>query len=583
MTATTPTRARELYAQRPGRTVGGLVFRVGYADETLATSGTTALVVALALRAVERPGLDISASVGPTVTHVRVSASDERVRSTLRELSLALADLSVRHRATETRALEERTDDGAVQPWRFGLRSYGLGPSQFLGLHRVTDDELRAWARDRFAAANAVVWVTGETALDLDLALPAGSTGTPLPPPEVAGPAVPLPAEALAGGSRVLWDAVVPDTPALTVLAEVARRALFQGLRQDRGWTYDVSAVIGTLDGRQANLQIAVGLRPETAAQATGEFLDTLGRLRFAVADDELQSARAHLLAAYEEPHQDAMWLHDDAVLTLLGRPVPTSDERRSAVARVTAEDVRALARQVWDSGLLVTPVGSGWAGTEALRSGAGEPLPGKAFERVDVDATIRVGEDGVTLRDGRRTTTVRFDETAALVAYPDGGRLLVGLDGARVPFEPTLHDDLRVADLGRLVDEHVDAALVVPVPRPEAPGRPDPDVIKQASQARAAREVDEDGLARTTGLLALAVGKVVVVLALVLVLLAAIGGTLVSGAVALGEVGAWLDGDGTWDTLAVVLPTGLVSAGVAWLSYRAILRLGGEDKGKTD
>ncbi|MGW2090888.1 hypothetical protein [Promicromonospora sukumoe] len=581
MTAATPTRARQLYAQRPGRTTAGLVFRVGYADETLPTSGSTALVVALALRAVERPGLEISASVGPTLTHVQVSGSDDRVRSTLRELALALADLPVRHRATETRALDERAEDAAVQPWRYGLRGYGLGPSQLLGLHRVTDDELRAWARDRFTAADVVVWVTGETPLDLDLPLPTGPAGT-TPSPEVPGPAASLPAEALAGGARVLWDAVVPDSPVLTVLAEVARRALFQRLRQDHGWTYDVSAVIGVLDGRQASLQIAAGLRSETAGQATGEFLDTLGRLRFVVADDELEPARAHLLAAYKEPHQEAMWLHDAAVLTLLGRPVPTPAERRSALLRVTAEDVRALARQVWDTGLLVTPVGSGWAGTEVLRTGAGEPVLGKAFERVDVDATIRVGDDGVTLRDGRRTTTVRFGETAALVAYPDGGRLLVGLDGARVPFEPTLHDDLRAADLAGLVDDRVDAAAVVPVPRSTAPERPDQEVIKQASQARAVREAAEDGLARSSGLLALAVGKVVLVVTLVVVLLAAIGGTLFSGVLLMTWIGSLLDGERDWLTLAVVLPAGLACAGITRLTYQAVLKLGGETPDKT-
>ncbi|WP_369373508.1 hypothetical protein AB1046_06405 [Promicromonospora sp. Populi] len=583
MTATTSTRPRQLFAQRPGRTVGGLVFRVGYADETLPTSGTTALVVALALRAVERPGLEISASVGPTVTHVQVSATDERVRTTLRELTRALADLPVRHRETETRALDERADDVVVQPWRFGLRGYGLGPGQLLGLHRVTDDDLRAWAREKFTGTNAVAWVTGETALDLDLALPAGRAATTASPPEVPGPVTPLPAEALAGGNRVMWDAVVPDGPALAVFAEVARRALFQGLRQDHGWTYDVSIMIGALDGQQASLQIAAGLRPETATQATGEFLDTLGRLRFAVATDELESARAHLLAAYGEPHQDAMWLTDDAVLTLLGRPVPTPAQRRAALAQVTAADVVSLARQVWDAGLLVTPVASGWAGTEPVRRGAGEPVTGKAFERIDVDATIRVGEPGVTLRDGRRTTTIRFEEAAALIVYPDGGRLLIGLDGARVPFEPTLHDDLRATDLAGLVDDHLDGALVVPVSRPAAPERPDQEEIKQASQTRAAREVEEDGLLRTTGLAALAAGKVVVVLALVLVLLAGVGGTVFAAATLLASVGSLLDGELDWSVPALLVPAGLACAGVTWLAYRAILRMGGESAGKKE
>ncbi|GHH64758.1 insulinase family protein [Promicromonospora soli] len=590
---------RVLHAGRPGRTTGGLVFRVGLADETLATSGITSLVVALALRAVERPSLEIDASVGPTVTHVRVSGSSDRVRTTLRDLTRALASLPVLHRATETRALHERaTDSVGVLAWRYGLQGYGLGPGHYVGLHRITDADLRAWAAERFTRANAVAWYTGDDEPELDLELPAGAVGSAAYPPlSVPDTALELPAEAPAGGAKVIWDAVVPDVPALAVLAEVARRALFQSVRMDHGWTYDVSAVVSPLDGRQASLQISAGLRPETAGQATGEFLDTLGRLRHVVTDDELVTVRAHLLAPYDEPHQEAMWLPQDAVLTLLGLPVPTPAERRAAISGVTADVVVALAREVWDRGLLVTPVGAGWAGTQLLHRGAGDVVPGRAFERLDADATIVVGDEGATLREGRTLTTVRFGETAALLAYPDGGRLLVGLDGAQVPFEPTLHDDLGGRDLAELVDRHVPEELVVPVPRAAAPERPVKEQIARAARARADREVEEDGILRTAGAAAASTGKAVlelgkvvlelgkaaVVLLLVLVLLAGVGGTILAAVLTLGEVGAWLDGDGTWRKLAVVVPAGLGSAGVSWLSYRAILRLGGEAKGAAE
>ncbi|WP_454857015.1 insulinase family protein [Promicromonospora soli] len=574
MTAATAGGLRTLFARRPGRATGGLVFRVGYADETLPTSGTTALVVALALRAVERPGLDVAASVGPAVTEVRVSGSDDRVLTTLRDLSRALADLPVRHRETEARALRERAAEVvSLPPWRFGMRGYGLGPGQYLGLHRTTDDGLRAWARERFAGTNAVAWFTGETTPGLDLALPDGGPGV-LPAPSVEDLALPLPADAPAGGTSVMWSALVPDVPVLAVLAEVARRALFQNLRHDRGWTYDVSTSVGVLDGRQATLQIAAGLRPETAAEATGEFLDTWGRLRYGVTADELETARAHLLVAFDEPHQDAMWLADDAVRTLLGRPVPSPAERRTAIAEVTVRDVVALARQSWDSGLLVAPVGSGWAGTSLVPRGAGEPVVGRAFERVDADATIVVGDAGATLRDGRTRTTVRFDASAALLAYPDGGRLLIGLDGARVPFEPTLHDDLDVRAVAELVDQRLPDELVIPVPRPEAPERPGEAEIQRVREARAHREVEEDGLAGTARGMAVAVGRMGLVIVLALVLLAGVGGTLLCLATLLAWGAAWADGSQPWEVPALVLPAGLACAGVTWLSYRAILRL---------
>lgn len=592
MTGDTRELPRALFARRPGRVAGGLVFRVGLADETLATSGITALVVALALRSVERPGLDISASVGPVVTHVRVNGSAERVRTTLRDLTRALASLPVQHRETETRALDERqTDALGVLAWRYGFQSYGLGPGQHVGLHGATDADLRSWSAERFASSNAVAWYAGDEEPDLDLPLPAGAlAGAPHPLPAVPEPVRSLPAEAPAGGPNVVWEVVAPDVPALQVLAEVARRALFQRMRQDRGWTYDVSAAIGGLDGRQATLRIAAGLRPETAAEAIGEFLDILGRLRYFLAEEDVAAARAHLLLAFDEPHQEAMWLPDEAMLTLLGQPVPSPAERRAALADVTAADVVSLARASWDTGLLVAPVGSGWAGTDVARRGTGEPVTGRAFERIDVDATIVVGDHGATLRDGRTRTTVRFAETAALLAHPDGGRLLVGLDGARIPFEPTQHDDLDAPTVAELVDRHVPEELVVPVPRATPPQRPDKERIKQAGRARADREVEEAGILRTagaavvgTGKAALELGKLIGVLALALVLLAAAGGTLFSGVLLMVWIGSLLDGERDWLTLAVILPAGLACAGITRLAHKAVIKMGGEDKGKAE
>jgi zinc protease len=575
MSLSTDRGLRTMFAYRPGRMSAGLAFRVGYADETLPTSGITALALALALRSVERPGLDLTASVGPAVTEVRVSGSEDRVRATLRGLSDALTDLPVRHRGTEARALRERTADVvALPPWRFGLQGYGLGPGQYVGLHRVTDDELRAWARRWFVGSNAVAWSTGESTPDLDLALPDGA-GHDLPAPPADGLAPHLPAEAPAGGNKVMWDAVVPDVPALGVLAEVARRAVFQNLRHDRGWTYDVYASVGVLDGQRATLQIAAGFRPETAAAATGEFLDTWGRLRYAVDENELETARAHLLMAFDEPHQDAMWLSDDAVRALLGRESVSPAQRRTAIENVTAADVVALARQAWDSGLLVTPVGSGWAGTSFVPRGAGEPVTGRAFERLDADATIVVGNEGATLRDGRTRSTVRFDATAALLAYPDGGRLLIGLDGARVPLEPNLHDDLDVPAVVRLVDQHVPSGRTIPVPRPEAPERPDKARIQRVRKARAEREAGEGGLRGRSRRLLADAGRVGAVVGIFLALLTAISGVLTSMVGLLfWALAAWLDGPQDWQYPAIMAPAGLICAGVTWLCYRGLRRL---------
>lgn len=567
-------QVRELFARRPGTTEGGLLFRVGYADETLPTSGITSLVVALALRAAERPGLDVGASVGPVVTEVRVTGTPDRVRTTLRDVALALSDLPVRHRATETRALAERAGEVVPLPlWRFGHQGYGLGPGRYLGLHRVTDGDLRAWARERFTAADAVVWSRGEEALGPEVPLP----GAPAGSAARSAPAVPeaawsLPAEAHAGGTSVIWDAVVPAVPAAPVLAEVARRALFQSLRHDRGWTYDVAASAGLLDGRHAAFRLSAGLRQETADQATGEFLDTWGRLRHAVPDEELAVARAHLLLTFDEPRQEAVWVREDALLTVLGRPVPTPAERRAALEAVTADDVVGLARQAWDTGLLVTPVREGWAGTSVVPRGAGEPVEGRSFARLDADAAVVIGQDGATLRVGAARTTVRFADAAAVVAYPDGGRLLVGLDGTEIPFEPTLHDDLTVSDVATLVDDRVSSELVIPVPRERAPERPDRAAIEQRRRSRAARRAAENGRSRLSRV---EVVRLIAALALIPGLLVAVGGVAVCAGGLVLTLVAWIDvGPQPWGLPVLLAAVGGASGVLTWLCWRGLDRL---------
>lgn len=567
MNALTHQGIRLGHAYRPGRTTAGLVFRVGHADETLPSSGLTALVVALALRAVERPGLEISGSVGPATTMVRVGGSDERVAMTLRELSRALADPPLRYRAAETRGLLDDGGGNPVASWRFGMRGYGLGGHRF-GLHTVPDEGVRAWARERFAASNAVAWTVGEAPVGLDLPLAPGVSGAPFPPPPVTAPVIPLPADVPAGGTEVRFDAVVADRPAAELFAEVARRALFRDVRQAEGWAYDVSAGLAPLDGQWGTLQVSANLSRDTAAAATGEFLDGLGRLRYAVSDAEVAAARTHLLAPFAEPHQEAMWIVDDARLAVLGRPVPTPAQRRAALESVTSADVVAVARQAWESAVVVAPVGEGWAGTSVARRGTGSPISGTVYERIDATADLVIAAEGATLRHGPDPVTVRFAEAAALLAFPDGGRVLIGPDGANVPFEPTLHDDLGPGEPAALLDGRVPPHLVVPMPAREVPERPDPDRLAEVRQARQERAGAEPSPARTAGratwtTVRLILAVIGVAVGIVLLRAGVVG--LVEGVIALER------GDAT--------TTDLVRDGVstllgAWLTWRMVVRV---------
>ncbi|MFC7484562.1 hypothetical protein ACFQX7_37345 [Luedemannella flava] len=55
-------------------------------------------------------------------------------------------------------------------------------------------------------------------------------------------------------------------------------------------------------------------------------------------------------------------------------------------------------------------------------------------------DASLVIADDGVTVESRGGPRTVLFDACSGVLAWPDGGRHLVGRDGIQVRIEPTLY-----------------------------------------------------------------------------------------------------------------------------------------------
>lgn len=95
-----------------------------------------------------------------------------------------------------------------------------------------------------------------------------------------------------------------------------------------------------------------------------------------------------------------------------------------------------------------MTPVGTTaeWAGFTAAPTGStAAPAPAAGDKHYASGAgpaeRLTVGLEHVSrVNLDRRATTVRFDSCAALLAYPDGGRLMVGEDAVSVRIEPTIY-----------------------------------------------------------------------------------------------------------------------------------------------
>jgi hypothetical protein len=121
-----------------------------------------------------------------------------------------------------------------------------------------------------------------------------------------------------------------------------------------------------------------------------------------------------------------------------------------------------------------------------------------------DSGHAVVLGADGVSMTSPGSAATVHFAQCAVMLAFPDGGRLLIGDDGVTCRVEPTLYP-VDAEALARL-DAAVPAATTVRMPAR------DPEMIPQpptrATRGRARAERSTSGAQRFRGLtIAAAVG----------------------------------------------------------------------------
>jgi len=145
----------------------------------------------------------------------------------------------------------------------------------------------------------------------------------------------------------------------------------------------------------------------------------------------------------------------------------------------VTPADIQAVAAEVSASALLMVPEGHNatWAGFVPAPTDSTARVSGTSYPmRNQRHADLVVGADGVSVVSEDSFATVRFDECAAMLVWPDGGRMLIGNDSLVCRVEPTLYDIPEAAL--RQIDAAVPADRQLPQPAREAdaiPRPPDP------------------------------------------------------------------------------------------------------------
>ncbi|OQR60257.1 peptidase M16 [Streptomyces maremycinicus] len=489
---TTTQHIPTLYAPASGNEItAGLFFRVGRADETLATAGLTHLVEHLALHRLGLSDLHYNGATANAYTLFHVTGSEEEVVRYLNSVCAGLRDLPMERLETEKEILRTEAAGRGGGPqqqmplWRYGAQGYGLSSYNELGTRSLTPDQVRRWAETRFTRDNAVLWITGEQVPDgLDLTLP---QGTRFPAPAATSALPTTPAYISGEDGHVVLTSVLRRSTAASVFADVLGRALFQDLRQEGGYSYSAEADYTPRDAEFATLTAYADALPQKQDAVVGGFVDTFARLRAGrIEQSELDSVRAKLLKMYDTPDLAAAALPSYALSLLLGHRILTPEQHRAELNAVTTQDLREVAREAWGDALLQVPGrGVDWAGLTLAPQHSQAAVTGTRHRSLEDDeVTLVIGAEGVSLLTPRGPVTVRYDACAAMTTRPDGARVLTGHDGFSVTVEPTLYRGV-TPDRVAALDAGVPAAAVVPMPAREPDQIPQPRPRKRTSGPR--------------------------------------------------------------------------------------------------
>lgn len=470
-----------LHAPKSGHTTAGLTFRVGQADETLASRGITHLVEHLAMHDLGLTDYHSNGATGLTLTHFYLEGSETDVVRFVSSVCQGLGRLPLDRLERERDILETEQAGraNAVMPsWRYGAQCYGLPSYAEWGLERLTGEDLQEWARRWFTRQNAVLWVAGERVPpELRVNLPDGRR---MPAPEATSALDRTPAWFSAGRGEILMDAVVPRSAAGTAYATVLAKELFAELRQQGGYSYTATATYEPRDGRFATIKAYADAHKDKEDAAVGGFIDVLARLKAGrISEDMVAIGQARARERFTQADFDADRLPSYAGDLLLEAPRHTAAELLAEAEALTVADLHQVAVEAHATALLMVPAGrtADWAGYEAAPVDSRDAVQGQTYPALNEPGVdLVVGPEGVTLRTAGRIATVRFDRCAARLDWPDGRRVLIGLDGMAVTVEPTL---FALDATGRAtLDSTLNPALVIPrpsrardeIPQPTAP-----------------------------------------------------------------------------------------------------------------
>ncbi len=445
-----------------------LFFRVGQADETLATSGWTHLLEHSALHGWSDPRLGFNAAVGLHETRFDFDGERDAVLDHLLRLTrwLAEPDLSgIDHEAKVLRAESEQRAVGNAAlnfDWRFGAQGPGLAAYRELGLSRASSEGLRAWAARMFVASNAVLATDHHLPDDFTHGLAVGERHWPALPDPVASS---LPGlhwvhtglVASGGVSRSFASALTP---------EVIRRTLTESFRQGQGVAYGPWADMQRVNRDWALIAFGSDISTDGRATCGADLVAALARLS---SDGPPRSMLDDLRTIRERQLRDPdvapgiAWTAAASVMT--DSEIHTLEESHERASAVTPEQVAEVVEQVRRSMVLGLPLGAeAVPGIELLKNRTTFIADGAKRHPHGTDqASLWLSDDALQQAAAGQLTTVWFNRIAGLLEFPDGARQVISRDGWSIMVEPRVYRG--GAGIVDVLDARVPEDLKLPQP----------------------------------------------------------------------------------------------------------------------
>ncbi|MCV2395283.1 hypothetical protein OEB99_13285 [Actinotalea sp. M2MS4P-6] len=484
-----------VWVDDPGPYSGGLLLRMGTADEELPTRGHSHMLEHLALFGLGRPGDHSLGEVDATTTHLHTVGTPDEVADFLSKAARQLVDPPVSRLQDEKGVLRAEAARRApyvlaeASTWRWGTRGYGLESSQEWGLTSMTADSIRAWSARFVGRHNAVLWFTGPPPPSLVLGLPDGTRHqAPDPWPTVLPQ---LPAYFRSQSGIVTLHGLLPRSTPGNVLVGVLNDRLVDDLRTARAAAYSPEARYRRLNGSTAALVAVSDTVESRESEVAGRIAEIIGGLataEHAARIEEIADVRNRVLRSVEHPGH-AVALLPTAWDLLHDREPQPLEGLRGELTALEPDDLVRAAAQVTTTLVLQVPGGAdapeGWAEAPLC---AVAPVSGTTYEHRNIDRRLIVGDEGVTLRGGDGHVTVRFDTLSGLGVRPDGGRLLIGGDGVHLSVEPTMW--YHGASAARAIDEAVPMGLKIPMDRRQPKEIPQPGPRSRQRALAPAREL---------------------------------------------------------------------------------------------